>query len=105
MKFIRSVAWIAAVATYVLIALSGVMSASSSGLNCPDWPFCYSQTYYSGTYHTVFALAHLCIAATVGILVVLLMIGIIRQAHKDRVLFSLGMMTSMLLVVQIVPGW
>jgi protoheme IX farnesyltransferase len=104
MKFIHSIAWIAAVATYVLIALSGVMLTTGSGLSCPDWPFCYGQTYYSGTYHTLFALAHLCVAATVGILVVLLMIGIIQQAHKDRVLFSLGIMTSMLLVVQIAPG-
>ena len=53
MTFIRRVAWVASVVTYFLIALGGTVLATDSGLSCPDWPFCYGQAYYSGTYSSV----------------------------------------------------
>jgi protoheme IX farnesyltransferase len=104
MKFIRSVAWIAVVATYVLIALGGTVLATNSGLSCPDWPFCYGQAYYSGTYHTWLEQIHRFIAATVSILIVLLMVEIIKLARKDRGLLTLGIVAPILLAVQIVLG-
>ncbi len=104
MKSIRIVAWVAAVVTYFLIALGGTVLATNSGLSCPDWPLCYGQTYYSGTYHTFLEQFHRFTAATVSILIVLLLIGIIAWARKDRALLTMAIVAPILLAVQIVLG-
>src|ERR1700730_14577922 len=104
MTFIRSVAWVATVVTYFLIALGGTVLATWCGLSCPDWPFCYGQAYYSGTYHVFLEEFHRFTAATVSVLVVLLFIGIIAWARKDRALLMLAIAAPLLLVIQIVLG-
>ncbi len=104
MKFIRLVAWVATVVTYFLIALGGTVLATDSGLSCPDWPLCYGQAYYSGTYHVFLEQFHRFTAATVSILIVLLLIGIIAWARKDRVLLTMGITAPLLLALQIVLG-
>ncbi|HEY7417789.1 MAG TPA: COX15/CtaA family protein, partial [Ktedonobacteraceae bacterium] len=107
MKLIRSTAWAATAVTYFLIALGGTVLATNSGLSCPDWPFCYGQAYYAGTYHVFLEQFHRFTAATVSILIVLLLIGVITWArpHKDhRTLFSLAIAAPILLAIQIVLG-
>src|SRR5258707_6515923 len=104
MKSIRIVAWVAAVVTYFLISLGGTVLATNSGLSCPDWPLCYGQAYYSGTYHVFLEQFHRFTAATVSILIVLLVIGIIVWARKDRALLMLAIAAPVLLAVQIVLG-
>src|SRR5436305_13953256 len=104
MKFRQRVAWAATVITYFLIALGGTVLATDSGLSCPDWPLCYGQTYSSGTYHVLLEQFHRFTAATVSILIVLLLIGIIAWAHNDRALLTLAVAAPILLAVQIVLG-
>ncbi len=104
MKFIYRVAWVAVVVTYFLIALGGTVLATNSGLSCPDWPLCYGQAYYSGTYHVFLEQFHRFTAATVSILIVLLVIGIIAWARKDRLLLAMAVVAPVLLVIQIVLG-
>ena len=104
MKFIQRIAWAATVVTYFLITLGGTVLATDSGLSCPDWPFCYGQAYYSGTYHVFLEQFHRFTAAAVSILIVLLVIGIIAWARKDRVLLSLAIAAPVLLAIQIVLG-
>ncbi len=104
MKFIQRVAWAATVVTYFLIALGGTVLATDSGLSCPDWPFCYGQAYYSGTYRAFLEQFHRFTAATVSILIVLLVIGIIAWARKDRVLLTMAIAAPILLAIQIVLG-
>jgi protoheme IX farnesyltransferase len=104
MTFIRRVAWVATVVTYFLIALGGTVLATGSGLSCPDWPFCYGQAYYSGTYRVFLEQFHRFTAATVSILIVLLVIGIIMWARKDRTLLILAIAAPVLLAIQIVLG-
>src|SRR3989441_3580681 len=104
MKFIRRIAWAATVVTYFLIALGGTVLATDSGLSCPDWPFCYGQAYYAGTYHTFLEQFHRFTAATVSILIVLLFIGIIVWARKDRALLMMAIAAPVLLAIQIVLG-
>ncbi len=104
MKSIRVVAWIAVVVTYFLIALGGTVLATDSGLSCPDWPLCYGQAYSSGTYHVFLEQFHRFTAATVSILIVLLLIGIIAWARKDRALLTLAVAAPILLAVQVVLG-
>jgi heme o synthase len=104
MKSIRIAAWAATVVTYFLIALGGTVLATDSGLSCPDWPLCYGQAYYSGTYQVFLEQFHRFTAATVSILIVLLLIGIIAWARKDRALLTMGIAAPVLLAIQIVLG-
>src|SRR6266571_3938523 len=104
MKSIRIAAWAGVVVTYFLIGLGGTVLATNSGLSCPDWPLCYSQAYYSGTYQVFLEQFHRFTAATVSILIVLLLIGIIRWARKDRALLTMAIAAPMLLAIQIVLG-
>src|SRR6266702_8188648 len=98
MTIIRRVAWAATVVTYFLIVLGGTVLATDSGLSCPDWPFCYGQAYYaSGTYHTFIEQSHRFTAATVSVLIILLFIGIIAWARKDRSLLTLAIAAPVLL--------
>src|SRR5205807_9896152 len=78
--------------------------ATDSGLSCPDWPLCYGQAYYSGTFYVFLEQFHRFTAATVSILIVLLVIGIIAWARKDRVLVTLAIVAPILLAIQIVLG-
>ena len=104
MKFIRSVAWTATVVTYFLIALGGTVLATGSGLSCPDWPLCFGQAYYSGTYHTFLEQFHRFTAAMVSILIVLLTIAIFTRARKDRLLLAMAIAAPVLLAIQVVLG-
>jgi len=104
MKFIRRVAWVAVVVTYFLIALGGTVLATDSGLSCPDWPLCYGQAYYSGTYRVFLEQSHRFTAVTVSILIMLLMIGIITWARKERALLTMAIVAPILLAIQIVLG-
>src|SRR5712691_7986393 len=104
MKFVQRIAWAATAVSYFLIALGGTVLATNSGLSCPDWPLCYGQAYYSGTYRVFLEQFHRFTAATVSILIVLLLIGIIAWARKDRVLLTMGIVAPILLVIQIVLG-
>jgi len=104
MKLIQRVGWITVVVTYFLIALGGTVVATNSGLSCPDWPLCYGEAFYSGTYHAFLEQFHRFTAATVSILIVLLVIGIIKWARKDRALVTLAIAAPILLAIQIVLG-
>ena len=104
MTFIRRIAWAATFVTYFLITIGGTVLATDSGLSCPDWPFCYGQAWYFGTYHAFLEQFHRFTAATVSILIVLLVIGIIAWARKDRALLGMAIAAPVLLVAQIALG-
>src|SRR5260370_16162992 len=104
MKFIQRVAWTATVVTYFLIALGGTVLATDSGVSCPDWPLCNGQTYYAGTYHAFLEQFHRFTAATVSVLIVLLVIGIFAWARKERALLMMAIAAPLLLAIQIVLG-
>ena len=104
MTFIRRIAWAATFVTYFLITIGGTVLATDSGLSCPDWPFCYGQAWYFGTYHAFLEQFHRFTAATVSILIALLVIGIIAWARKDRALLGMAIAAPVLLVAQIALG-
>src|SRR6266702_3380136 len=104
MKSIRIAAWAGVVVTYFLIGLGGTVLATNSGLSCPDWPLCYGQAYSSGTYHVFLEEFHRFTAATVSVLIVLMVVGIIAWARKDRALLAMAIAAPILLAIQIVLG-
>ena len=80
------------------------MLATDSGLSCPDWPLCNGQAFYAGTYHVFLEQFHRFAATTVSVLILLLVIGVIAWARKDRTLIALAIAAPVLLAVQIVLG-
>jgi heme A synthase len=104
MQLVHRLACLATVMAYLLIALGGSVLATGSGLSCPDWPLCFGQAYTSGTYHLLLEQFHRFTAATVSILVVLLVIAILTRVRHDRVLVTLALAAPILLAIQIVLG-
>src|SRR5579863_5706414 len=104
MKFIRRVAWIAVVVTYFLIALGGTVRATDSGLSCPDWPLCDGQAFAYGSYHIFLEQFHRYVASIVSVLIVLLFIGALVWARKNRNILIPTLLLPIFLIIQIVLG-
>ena len=105
-------AWLAAVATYLLIVLGGVVRITGSGLGCGDeWPICHGRLIPSfQDIGTLIEWSHRLVAAIVSTLVVLLAgsvwwerrkgVGSGEWVHPDRTSYvALG-----LLAVQVLLG-
>lgn len=104
MKFIRRVAWIAVVVTYFLIALGGTVRATDSGLSCPDWPLCDGKAFAYGSYHIFLEQFHRYVASIVSILIVLLFVGALLWARKNRNILIPTLLLPIFLIIQIVLG-
>ncbi len=104
MKFIRRVAWTAVVITYFLIALGGTVRATNSGLSCPDWPLCDGQAFANGSYHIFLEQFHRYVAGIVSILVLLLLVGVLIWARKERQLLITVVLAGVFLVIQAILG-
>jgi len=92
----RTLAWAAAVCTYLLIVLGAIVRITGSGLGCGDhWPLCNGHLFPpTGDIGTVIEWSHRLVAALVSILVVALAV-----VNWRRSLLAVG-----LLVLQIGLG-
>jgi heme o synthase len=96
----------AAVATYVLIVVGGLVRATDSGLGCPDWPLCFGAWVPPAELHAWIEHSHRLVAAfAVGPLVGAVgLITLFSSRRRDRPLLIAAVVAGLLVVVQAALG-
>ncbi|MEX0789124.1 MAG: heme o synthase [Anaerolineales bacterium] len=91
----------AAVSTYLLIVLGGIVRATGSGMGCPDWPLCQDGAFPVLTAPALIEFAHRVAAALTSPLILLTAWAAWRGRRRESRLAWVGVG---LLVVQILLG-
>jgi protoheme IX farnesyltransferase len=96
----------AAVATFVLIAVGGLVRATDSGLGCPDWPLCFGDWVPPAELHAWIEHSHRLVAAVaVGPLVgAVALITVFSRRREDRPLLVAAVVAGVLVIVQALLG-
>jgi heme o synthase len=96
----------AAVATFVLIAVGGLVRATDSGLGCPDWPLCYGDWVPPAELNAWIEHTHRLVAAAfVGPLVGAVgLITVFSRRRRDRPLLLAAVVAGVLVIAQSLLG-
>ena len=90
----------ATAATYLLIAVGGLVRATQSGLGCPDWPGCSTEW----DVHAWIEYSHRAVAGVVAGLVVTLGVAAFIGRRRDGVLAAATAAAAVLVLVQAALG-
>ncbi len=91
-------------ATFCLLIAGGLVSATESGLACPDWPLCEGKLIPKMVDGKQFEHTHRLVASAVATMTFVLCVLIFRRRREDRLLKRLGAAAAALVVVQALLG-